>query len=384
MKSARSSIIGIAVVLLAALATACGKTGDSGASTDGKASAVAAAPAGTNQGASDGKSPRASLVVTTAQARSETLPAVIAASGAVAAWQEASVGSRSSGLPIVAINAEIGDTVKKGQVLARLDDSTTAAAVARAEAQLAQARAREDEARINRDRALQLAERKLLSQQDVLQATTNAAAATAEVAQAAAMLRSARLDHEHTRVVAPDDGIVIARSATLGAVAQPGTELFRLIRQGRLEWRAELTGEQLMQVRPGTVASVRSSDGTEVRGKVRTVAPALDNAKRIGIAYVDLEPSSAIRSAMYLQGELQLAERQAMTVPAASVVVRDGRSYVAVVAAGDRVRLVPVVAGRRTADRTQIESGLEAGTTVVVRGAGFLNDGDVVRIAPAG
>jgi RND family efflux transporter MFP subunit len=198
------------------------------------------------------------------------------------------------------------------------------------------------------------------------------------------MLRSARLDHEHTRVVAPDDGIIIARSATLGAVAQPGTELFRLIRQGRLEWRAELTGEQLMQVQPGTVAIVRSSDGTEVRGKVRTVAPALDDAKRIGIAYVDLEPSSAIRSAMYLQGELQLAERQAVTVPAASVVVRDGRTYVAVVAAGDRVRLVPVVAGRRTADRTQIEGGLEAGTTVVVRGAGFLNDGDVVRIAPAG
>jgi hypothetical protein len=132
------------------------------------------------------------------------------------------------------------------------------------------------------------------------------------------------------------------------------------------------------------VAIVRSSDGTEVRGKVRAVAPALDDAKRVGIAYVDLEPSSAIRSAMYLQGELQLAERQAVTVPAASVVVRDGRSYVAVVGEGDRVRLVPVVAGRRTADRTQIEGGLEAGTTVVVRGAGFLNDGDVVRIAPAG
>lgn len=384
MKSPRIPITVIAVALLAALATACGKTNQSDKEPVEQSSTEATSAEAANASTAEGKAPRASLVVTVAKAQSETLPAVITASGAVAAWQEASVGSRSSGLPIVAINADIGDTVKKGQLLARLDDSTTAAAVARAEAQLAQARAREDEARINRDRALQLAEKKLLSQQDVLQATTNAAATTAEVAQAAALLRSARLDHEHTRVVAPDDGIVIARGATLGAVAQPGTELFRLIRQGRLEWRAELTGEELMQVRPGTVAILRSSDGTEVRGKVRTVAPALDGTKRIGIAYVDLEPSTGIRSAMYLQGELQLAERQAVTVPAASVVVRDGRSYVAVVADGNRVQLVPVVAGRRTSDRTQVESGLDAGATVVVRGAGFLNDGDVVRIAPAG
>lgn len=381
MTSTRTPFTSSAAAILALLLAACGGTNGSGEdSTSPDSAGVASASAN----ATDGPTTRAALVVTTAAAQSQMLPAVIQASGTVAAWQEASVGSRSSGLPIVAINADIGDTVRKGQVLARLDDSTTAAAVARAEAQLAQAQARADEARINRDRALQLAGQKLLSQQDVLQATTNAAATTAEVAQARAQLRSARLDHEHTRVLAPDDGVVIARVATLGAVAQPGTELFRLIRQGRLEWRAELTGERLLQVRPGTVAVVRSSDGTEVRGQVRAVAPALDDARRIGLAYVDLEPSPSIRAAMYLQGDLQLAERQAVTVPAASVVVRDGRSYVATLEAGNRVRLTPVVAGRRTADRTQIESGLDAGATVVVRGAGFLNDGDVVRVAPAG
>jgi RND family efflux transporter MFP subunit len=383
MKSPRTLLNIAAVASIAMLTAACGQTTDSGAGPAGQQSAGVPSTAASSK-AEEGTPSRAALVVTTATARRETVPAVIQASGAVAAWQEASVGSRSSGLPIVAINADIGDSVRKGQVLARLDDSTTAAAVARAEAALAQARAREEEARINRDRALQLAEKKLLSQQDVLEATTSAAATTAEVAQASAVLRSARLDLEHTRIVAPDDGVVIARTATLGAVAQPGTELFRLIRQGRLEWRAELTGEELLQVRPGTTAIVRSSDGTAVRGKVRAVAPALDDAKRIGIAYVDLEPSPAIRAAMYLQGDLQLAERQAVTVPAASVLVRDGRSYVALLEAGNRVRLAPVVAGRRGTDRTQIESGLEAGATVVVRGAGFLNDGDVVRIAPAG
>jgi RND family efflux transporter MFP subunit len=328
--------------------------------------------------------PRAALVVTTAVAERATLPDVIEASGVVEAWQEASVGSRSTGLPIVAILADVGDTVKNGQVLARLDDSTVVADVARAEAALVQARAREAEARTNRDRALQLAEKSLLSKQDVLQATTNAAAAEAEVAQAAALLRTARLGLEHTRIVAPDDGVVTARSAVLGAVAQPGTELFRMIRQGRLEWRAEVTGGQIMRVQPGMAAVVRTVDGASVTGKVRTVAPALDGAKRTGLVYVDLEPSPALRASMYLEGELRLANRESVTVPAASIIVRDGRSYVAAVE-DDRVRLLPIVAGRHLTDRTVIEGGLEPGTTVAVRGAGFLNDGDVVRVAtPAG
>jgi RND family efflux transporter MFP subunit len=327
--------------------------------------------------------PRAALVVTTAVAERTTMPDVIEASGVVAAWQEASVGSRSAGLPIVAILADVGDTVKQGQVLARLDDATVTADVARAEAALAQARAREAEARTNRDRALQLAEKNLLSKQDVLQATTNATAAEAEVAQATALLRTARLGLEHTRVLAPDDGVVTARNAVLGAVAQPGTELFRLIRQGRLEWRAEVTSEQIMRVRPGMTATVKTVDGGSVPGTVRTVAPALDGSTRTGLVYVDLEPSASLRASMYLQGALNLADREAVSVPSASVIVRDGRSYVAAVE-GERVRLLPVVAGRHSAERTVIESGLEPGTTVAVRGAGFLNEGDVVRIAPAG
>jgi hypothetical protein len=86
---------------------------------------------------------------------------------------------------------------------------------------------------------------------------------------------------------------------------------------------------------------------------------------------------------MYLQGALNIADRNAVSVPSASVIVRDGRSFVAAVE-GDRVRLLPVVAGRHFAERTVIESGLEPGTIVAVRGAGFLNEGDAVRIAPAG
>lgn len=327
--------------------------------------------------------PRPALVVTAGVAAAEKQPGVVEASGVIAPWQEASVSSRSSGLPIVAIHADVGDTVRKGQLLAQFDDATVRADVARAEAGLAQANARASEARINRDRAVQLGQSGVLSKQDTLTATTNATATAAEVAQAEAALRAAKLALEHTRVVAPDAGVISARSVALGVVAQPGTELFRMIRQGRLEWRAELTAQQLAQVQPGIQASVRTMDGGTVKGRVRVVAPSLDSSTRLGLAYVDLEPSSAVRASMYLKGQLELAEREVVTVPSASVVVRDGRTFVAALD-GNRVRFVPVTTGRTVGDRTEVATGLAAGQAIVVRGAGFLNDRDVVRIAQAG
>jgi HlyD family secretion protein len=326
---------------------------------------------------------RAALVVTAARATTAPWPSVIPASGSIAAWQEAIVGARSNGVPIVAILADVGDRVTKGQLLARFDDAPLLAEFRRAEAALAQARAQAAEGAANLERAETLGGTDVLSKQELLNVRTIAASRNAAVAQAEASLQAARLTLEYTRVTAPDAGVITSRTATLGAVAQPGAELFRLIRQGRLEWRAELTAAQLGQVKPGLEAVVRTSDGQELRGRVRRVAPALDAGTRLGIAYVDLESSPAARASMYLKGEIRLAERVAITVPSASVIVRDGRTYVAALD-GTRVRLVPVVAGRRSGDRVEVVNGLRAGDTVVVRGAGFLNDRDVVTVANDG
>jgi len=119
-----------------------------------------------------------------------------------------------------------------------------------------------------------------------------------------------------------------------------------------------------------------------VKGRVRLVAPSLDPTTRLGLAYVDLADTAAARASMYVKGEIRLAARQVVTVPSASVVVRDGRSFVATLD-GDRARLVPVRPGRRDGERTEIVEGIAAGTPVVVRGAGFLNDRDIVRVAAA-
>lgn len=343
---------------------------------------------------------RPSLTVTSAAARTQDWAVTLNASGAVAAWMEASVGARITGLPLVEVLVNVGDRVRKGQLLARFDDATVRAELDQQEAALAQAQAGEQQAEAaaaqaeaNRDRALRIRDSGAISEQDVLQYTTAATTARAQVAQsqaqvaqARAAVASARLRLEFTRVLAPDDGVISARGASIGAVSQAaggGAELFRLIRQGRLEWRPELTAAQLAQLRPGSPVSIQLPDGGTASGKVRQLGPAMDGSTRLGLAYVDLHGTPSLRAGMYLSGALESAHRAALTVPAESVVVRDGRSYVLRLE-GERCRLTPVSVGRRQGRDAEITAGLHAGDRVVVKGAGFLNDNDLVRVVDGG
>ncbi len=329
---------------------------------------------------------RPALTVTAARAQTRSMASVVEASGAIAAWQEGSIGTRLPGLPVVAVEVNVGDTVKKGQVLARLDDATVRTELAQATANLAAAQAASRQAAANRDRALALKDSGALSEQDILQNTTLAATGEAQVAQAQAALAAAQLKLRYTVLTAPDDGVISARTAALGLIAQTNAEMFRFIRQGRLEWRAELNATQVAQVKPGQTADIRLPGGTIVSGKVRQIAPSLSADTRLGLAYVDLEPASAAkagaRAGMFASGAIRRDLSTAVTVPAESVVIRDGRSFVLRLA-GTHAEQVAVSVGRREGGLAEILSGIKAGETVVVRGAGFVNDKDTVRIVPA-
>jgi RND family efflux transporter MFP subunit len=324
------------------------------------------------------------LTITATTVASVTWPSQVEASGAIAPWQEALVGARITGLPLAEVRAEVGDTVKRGQLLARFDDRMVRAEIAQAEANLAQARAEAHEAAANRDRALAIESSGALSKQQVLQSVTQAETAIARQGVAEASLAAARLKLENTRVIAPDDGLISARNATLGQVADAASsgDLFRLIRQGRLEWRAELTPAQVAQVRTGSKVTLSLPDGTEATGTVRQVAPALDPNSRLGMAYVDLDAAGTARASMYVSGRIDLEQSAALVVPGESVVIRDGRSYVFALQ-GNRAAQVAVTTGRRVDGQIEIVDGLDEGARIAVRGAGFLNDGDVVAVAPA-
>ncbi|HPP46591.1 MAG TPA: efflux RND transporter periplasmic adaptor subunit, partial [Accumulibacter sp.] len=202
----------------------------------------------------------------------------------------------------------------------------------------------------------------------------------ARLAAAQARRQAAELRLRKTQVLSPDDGVISARSATVGSLTQPGQELFRLIRGGRLEWRAEVPSADLASVQPGLVASLSTPTGQRVTGRVRAVAPSVDAQTRNGLVYVDLPPTGAVRAGMFARGEFELARRPALTLPQSAVVLRDGAAYVFRLENENRVAQTKVALGRRLAERVEIVDGLPPSARVVANGAGFLADGDVVRV----
>jgi RND family efflux transporter MFP subunit len=331
---------------------------------------------------------RPALTVSIVQPQSQKLAQVLPAHGSIAAWQEALIGAEASGLKIAEVRAQVGDVVRSGDVLALLQSDTVRAELAQTQALLAEAEASAQEAGAQAERARSLQQQGFFSNAQLSAAQASQAMAQARVQSARAALKLAELRLLQTEVRAPDAGVISARSATLGAVVSPGSELFRLIRQGRLEWRAELTAADLPRVRVGAPVRIKTASGLEVSGRVRVLAPSADPQTRNALVYVDLTrpksgPSSALVPGMFASGQIELGSNQALTVPQTAVVVRDGMSYVYVVGAQDRVSQVKVQTGRLVADRLEIVSELALDARLVLSGGAFLNHGDTVRVVAA-
>lgn len=312
------------------------------------------------------------LTVTAAVPRDVLWPVSVEASGAIVPWQEAVISAQVGGYQIAEVLVNVGDQVTKGQVLARFDKGLLRAD----EAVLL---ANHEQADANYKRALGLSEKGFISDQNLLQLETQAKTTAAQLA-------AKRLQLRYADIVAPDDGAISARNATLGAVANVGQELFRLVRQNRLEWRAELPAAQLTQVEAGQAVALKLPSGDTATAVVRQTAPTLNNDTRLGIAFADLKSGSTARAGMYATGHITIGEQPAQVIPAEAVVLRDGRSYVLELKdTGDfsALALRPVQVGRRIDDAIEIVGGLPAGTRVAVRGSGFLNDGDHVRVVNA-
>jgi RND family efflux transporter MFP subunit len=248
--------------------------------------------------------------------------------------------------------------------------------VAESEALLAEASA-------NAQRARELQASGALSAQQINQFLTaeRTAAARLDALRAAAQVQQLRL--AQTQVLAPDSGVISSRSATVGAVVPAGMELFKLIRQGRLEWRAEVAANELAQIRPGQLVRVSAGSGAAVAGKVRMVAPTVDAATRNGIVYVDLPQPGVIKAGMFARGEFETGSSSALTLPQSAVLLRDGFSYVFKLGADNKVSQVKVSVDRRAGDRIEITGGLDPAARVVASGGGFLADGDTVRVVDA-
>ena len=334
---------------------------------------------------------KAALTVSVVQAKSSTLPIKLAANGGLAAWQEASVGAESSGLRIAELHAGVGDSVKRGQLLATFASESVQADVALARASVAEAQANAADASANADRARAVQGSGAVSAQQVNLYLTQEKTAKARVDSAKAQLDAQLLRQKQTRVLAPDSGIISARVANVGSVVGAGTELFKLIRQGRLEWRGEVTATELGRITVGTKVVITAPGGARRNGKVRMLAPTVDVTTRNGLVYVDLlgpadgnnSSDGAFKPGMYARGEFELGSSGALTVPQTAVVVRDGFSYIYRVGPDNRVSQSKVQTGRVVGDHIEIKGGVKPEDKMVASGGSFLSDGDLVKVVDA-
>lgn len=324
--------------------------------------------------------PRPVMSVAVTRGRTSMLPIRIPASGNVAAWQEASVGAESGGLRLTGIEVDVGDTVRRGQVLAVFNVDIVEAELAEARASVSQVAAEVMEAEANAHRAKSLERSGAMSAQQIDQYVVSAITARARMDAARAAEKKARLRLSQARVLAPSDGIVTSRTATIGAVVPAGEELFRLIKDGRLEWRATVATSDIETLAPGQIAEIGIHGHAPIRGKLRMVGPTIDTDTHSGLVYVDLPRGNGIRAGAFARGHFEVGNGSALTLPQSAVLLRDGFNYIMLVGPKSNVVMKKVSVGRRIDDRIEIKAGLSASETVIASGVGFLSDGDTVRV----
>lgn len=326
---------------------------------------------------------RPALTVTAVAASATSLPRIVEASGTVSPWEEVPVGAETGGLAAEAVYVDEGSQVRQGQPLVKMNDALLRAQLAQQQAQAASARAQLAQADNALARARELFERRFLSQAALDQAVAQQQSAAANLQAATAGVGELRTRLSQTVVRAPVSGLITARSVVKGQIVPAGQELFRMTREGRLELDAQVPETDLPLVRAGQTAEVVGDQVGAVTGRVRVVTPQVDPQTRLGLARVALPAGSGFRPGMFARARIRAGEADAVTVPQAALIYREGRPGVFVVGRGDVVRYRPVNAGERLGDLVAVQSGVAAGERVVLQGAGFLVDGDKVLIGGA-
>lgn len=324
------------------------------------------------------------MTVTAKPLERVALTRTISMTGSVFAWQDVIIAPEVGGYRVAEVFVDVGDRVTKGQRLVALSTALLEAEVATKQAMLNQRRAELANAESALERGRSLSNMNVLSEADLDRLTSEELAARARLESARADLETSQLRLRFTSVTASDDGVITSRTVTVGQVAQAGNEMLRLLRDGRVEWRGEAPETRLAELAPGQPVTIMTADGTPYRGTVRIVSPTIAAGNRTALVYVDLPSDARLRPGMFARGEIEIGSGPGFTVPLESVVNTDGYSYVFVVKADNTVERRRIEAGGVQGNAIEVVSGLTAGEMIVVKGAGFLKDGDLVNVASTG
>jgi RND family efflux transporter MFP subunit len=339
---------------------------------------LVAAIGGLPVGAAAGQTSRKTvLTVNVEKPRLEQWPISLPAGGWIAPADEAIIASEIGDLKIVELRAEVGDSVHRGQVLAVLEQDMTLAELNEKQAAVQAARADYSLAKAKGDRARKLVATGSFARQQYEEDIYIEESTAGKLAMAEAALERQRLRLEKTTIMAVDDGYISLKSAALGQVATTGAELFRLVRQGRVEWRAEISVGRVGQVKAGQRALINLPGGFNTEGQALFVEPTVK--KESARATVRVAVDNGLKIGAYVSGVILIGESPALTVPESAVVTRDGFSYLFAVKPDGRVSRIRVDVGRRREGRAEI-SGIAETALIVQSGGIFLADNDPVRV----
>lgn len=309
--------------------------------------------------------------VTVVRLEPRAISGALSASGTLRPREEAAVAAEVSGFRVLRVNADVGDTVRAGEVLVQLDPALLQAQIAQAEAQSAQA---EDQAR----RVADLDGQGVLAQEQIAQRRFQAQAARAN-------LRDLQTRLAKLAVVAPVSGVILERTVRPGDLsAGGGTPWFRIARDGQMELGADMSEDDLARIRVGQGATVTLPGGGQAQGTVRIVSPQIDAQTKLGQVRVLLPARPDIRAGGFARAVF--ADASASTLALPETAIRYDASGAAVMVVGDdnRVKHVAVQTGQRGSGLVQIVKGPPAGARVVQNAASFLLDGDLVKPVEAG
>ncbi|AKI02067.1 RND family efflux transporter, MFP subunit [Hoeflea sp. IMCC20628] len=333
----------------------------------------------------------------------------VLSNGMITAVEEVLVAPQVEGLAIESLQADVGDRVEAGSVLATLADdqlilqrsqldanrAKALAAIAQLGAQLAEVESNAQESIKTAARARTLADKGTYSTVQAEQAEAQATAARArirsveesiKVAQADitlidAQVKDVDLRLARTEVKAPVSGIITARGARVGAIASGAAgPLFMMIKDGELEMRADVAEADMHRIAEGQAVSIHLIGAADqVAGTIRLIDPTLNTTTRLGLARIEIGDGTSLRAGMFADAEIIVAEREAVTVPVTSVNIASDGADVLKIEDGIAKR-TPVITGIREGGMVEIIEGLLAGDLIVAKAGAFVRDGD--RITP--
>jgi RND family efflux transporter MFP subunit len=309
---------------------------------------------------------------------------IVTFTGTISARYDMPIGIDGDAGRVIAVYVEAGDRVKRGQLLAKLDESVLQPQVNRLAASLEQARAQAALSAAEYRRAQGVEAAGALSAEEIEKRRAAAVTDEASVKVAAAQLAEARARVNRTRVIAPESGVVLTRKAEVGQTASPGGEpLFRLASGGEIEMRGQVAEQDLAALKVNQPASVYLTGlSRPFEGRVRLLGAVIDTQTRLGDIRIALKPDPALRPGAFARGAVTVDKAERPVLPQTAVMSDTKGTYVYVVNAQSRVERRTVRVAGTVPAGVIIAEGLTGAERVVTTAGGFLREGESVTVAP--